>query len=146
MRLAFVYFDNSNLSFKKDLVRYNSLLKSYFNSNNDASVVKKLDETLDSLLSNSNSYDILTEEETNIYNVIIDLMANGFDENELKKVQTQTYDDEIKNKLINKMADELPNIDPKAFQSVMEKSSKLTTLSSSNNIEIIFIPSAINVE
>lgn len=144
MHLGFLYFENNSAGFKKDFVRYNHLLKNYFD-NDDQTIVKKLNETYKSLLGHCTSYEVLSEKETEVYNVIIDFMANDLNEEELKEVQSQNYSEDIKSRITDKMTKELPGIDPEILQSVMQKSSKMVNKGDSQSVEILFIPSVINV-
>jgi hypothetical protein len=142
MRLGFVYFENSNNSFKKELVRYNTLLKNYFD-NDDNTVVKKLNETFGKLLKNSTYHEILNEKESKIYNVIIDFIANDVDENDLASINSFNYNDNLKDRILSKMSKELPNASTETIQNVVEKSEKLMNTNNPQNIELVFIPSVI---
>lgn len=145
MYLGFLYFENNSIGFKKDFVRYNHLLKNYFD-NSDQTIVKKLVEVYKSLLSHCTSYEVLSEKETEVYNVIIDFMANDLTQDELDEVQNQNYSENIKSRIADKMTEELPEVDPEILQSVMQKSSNMVTKSDSESVEILFIPSVLNVK
>lgn len=143
MHLGFLYFESNNASFKKDFVRYNHLLKSYFD-NDDQTVIKKLAEIYKSLLSHCTSYEVLSEKETEVYNVIIDFMTNDLNEAELAEVQNQSYSEDIKTRITDKMTKELPEIDPEILQNVMQKSNNMISKGDSESLELLFIPSVIN--
>jgi hypothetical protein len=142
MRLGFVYFESTNNSFKKELVRYNTLLKNYFD-NDDSTVVKKLNETFNKLIKSSTSHEILNERESKVYNVMIDFIANDVDESDLASINSFNYSSDLKNKIINIMSKELPNTSAETIQNVVAKSQKLMNTNNPQNVELVFIPSVI---
>lgn len=145
MHLGFINYSNDNNSFKRSLARYNHLLKNYF-ENDDVTISKKLNETFDILIESSLSHEILSEKESEVYNIIIDFMANDLNELQLENIKNQVFNDDIKEKIIEKISKELNDVSPEILKSVMEKSNKLSAQGNSQSMEIIFIPSVVNIK
>lgn len=144
MRLGFVYYEPTNNIFRKNLVRYNTLLKKYFESN-DSSISKKLHETLNNILSQCMNYEILTSEESEVYNIIIEFLANNLDDKDLSEIKNQNSSESINSKITQKISTIMPDVDIEIVKAIIDKSQNVLKFSNSKNIEVVFIPSVINL-
>lgn len=145
MRLGFVYYEPNNNNFKKNLIRYNTLLKKYFESNN-STIVNKLNETFGNILKESISYELLTSEESEVYNVIIEFLANSLNPEEIAKVKNQEVNDDIRVRIAERISTQMPQVDLEIVKQIIDKSQNILKNSDSKNIEVVFIPSIISIE
>lgn len=142
MKLGFVYYNPENLNFKKHSIRYNTLLKNFFESNNPT-IVCKLSDELNNVLNEAASYEILNQKESEVYNSIIEFLGNSLNDEEIAQVKSMDISQDIKERIAHKITNDLPNIEQEVINNIIEKSQNIIKGSDMKNIEIIFIPSGI---
>jgi len=144
MRLGFVYYESDNNNFKKNLIRYKTLLNKFF-GNNDNSILKKLHETLNNLLKECVNYEILTQEESSVYNIIIESLTTSLNQEELIQVKNEVLTNDIKSKISQKISTTMPDVNFEIVKNIIEKSQSILKNSDSKNIEVVFIPDSIDI-